>query len=191
MTRLALLAALTLAFASPALAQNSTASGTSQKPSAMTEKFVKNAAMTDMFEIQTGEMVEQKVDNDAYKKFAQMIVSDHTKSSDKLKSLAGSLSGITVPQELDKAHQEKMSKLQSFSGARLENQFRAAQIKGHEQAIKLYQNYASKGDSPELKQFAQETLPTLQEHLKAAEALPKGGRAPTVGSGSGQKQEKY
>jgi putative membrane protein len=189
MTRLAILAAAALALLSPALAQTPAQPAQTQKPSAMTEKFVKNAAMTDMFEIQTGQMVGQKVENGDYKQFAQMIVDDHTKSSAKLKSIAGSMSGVTIPQSLDNEHQQKMSKLQSASGARLENQFRAAQVQGHRQAIKLYENYASKGDNPELKQFAQETLPTLKKHLRMAEALPKGGKAPTVGSGSGQDKE--
>jgi len=45
-------------------------------------------------------------------------------------------------------------------------------VSDHEEAVALFQKEASSGTDPDLKAFAQKTLPTLQEHLKMAQALP-------------------
>jgi putative membrane protein len=187
MTRYAILAVALAAIATPALAQStSTAPATAKAASAMTQKFVKNAAITDMFEIQAGKLAQDKANDPAYKDFAKMIVDDHTKTSDKLKDMQPKL-GTQLPTALDAKHKGLIDKLQSASGAAFENQFKAAQVDGHKAAIKMFENYASKGDNADLKQFAQNTLPTLKEHLQHAQALPKGHAAPTTGSGSKMK----
>src|SRR4051812_27282641 len=111
MKKLALAAAL-VALAAPVHAQTSgpttaspSAPGTANPMnaqtgtvSAATKKFVTTAAMTDMFEIQAGQLAQQKADDSAYKEFAQMIVADHTKTTDQLKSMAPKLQGVQLPQ---------------------------------------------------------------------------------------------
>ncbi len=192
MTRLVILA-VAAAFAVPALAQTSSPMQSSpmqpaaQKASAMTQTFVKNAAITDMFEIQAGQLAQDKADSAAYKDFGKMIVDDHTKTADQMKAMQSRLQGTQIPTELDAKHKNLLAKLQSASGAGFENQFKSAQIDGHQDAIKMFENYAAKGDNADLKKFAQETLPTLKTHLQHAQALPKGSAAPTVGSGSKMK----
>jgi putative membrane protein len=116
-----------------------------------------------------------------------MIVDDHTKTADQMKAMQSRLQGAQIPTELDAKHKNLLAKLQSASGAGFENQFKSAQIDGHQDAIKMFENYAAKGDNADLKKFAQKTLPTLKTHLQHAQALPKGSAAPTVGSGSKMK----
>jgi putative membrane protein len=151
--------------------------------SAATKKFVTTAAMTDMFEIQAGQLAQQKADDSAYKEFAQMIVADHTKTTDQIKSMAPKLPGVQLPQALDKTHQAKIDKLGSLSGAAFERQFKTEQAQGHKQAVEMFQTYAKSGDNPDLKSWAEQTLPTLKTHLQHAEALPNPRPAPTTGSG--------
>jgi putative membrane protein len=160
-------------------------SAQSTKVSAATRQFVQKAAITDMFEIQTGQLAQQKADGADYKEFGQMIVNDHQQSSGQLKSIAQNIQGVELPTALDGPHMQKLTKLQSLSGNGFETQFKSDQVAGHQQAVKLYQDYSRSGDNAELKQFAQQILPKLQEHLQHARALPKPGPAPTVGSGRG------
>jgi hypothetical protein len=47
------------------------------------------------------------------------------------------------------------------------------QLQGHQKAVDLFQNYARNGDNPHLKQFAQNTLPVLQQHLQMAQSVPQ------------------
>jgi putative membrane protein len=44
-------------------------------------------------------------------------------------------------------------------------------VKDHEKAVALFEKQAKRGDAEELKQFASQTLPVLQEHLKMARSL--------------------
>ena len=40
------------------------------------------------------------------------------------------------------------------------------QQSAHDEAVKLFSKYSKNGDNAALKSFAQETLPTLQDHKK-------------------------
>ena len=190
MKRTALVAVVIATFSTPVVAQQgmpvpapATQGAQQQKVSAMTQEFVKNAAITDMFEIQAGKLAQDKATNSAHKEFGKMLVDDHTKTSEQMKMMAPKI-GAQLPTELDSKHKSVAQKLQSADGAKFDDQFKAAQIDGHKDAIKLFENYAQKGDNADLKQFAQQTLPKLKEHLQHAQQLPKGGQAPTVGSGT-------
>jgi putative membrane protein len=104
--------------------------------------------------------------------------------------MAKNMPGLQLPADIDSAHKAKFDKLQSLSGAQFEDQFKKDVVAGHQDAIKLFENYAQKGDNADLKKFAQDTLPKLKEHLQHAQALPKGAAAQTMGSGSGTQQKR-
>jgi putative membrane protein len=161
-----------------------------QKVSSATQQFVQKAAISDMFEIQSGDMAQQKAANNEYKQFGQMIRDDHSKTADRVKGMVKDMPGLQLPQALDSAHKQKLDKLNKLSGAGFEDEFKKQQIAAHQDAVKLFEGYAQKGDYPALKQFAQDTLPKLKEHLQHAQQLPKGGDAATVGSGGGGQKKR-
>jgi predicted outer membrane protein len=73
-----------------------------------TPDFVQQAAISDMFEIQSSELATQRADA-ATKAFAEQMVSAHRKTSDELKGLVASGKvKETLPTKLDSAHQEKL-----------------------------------------------------------------------------------
>jgi putative membrane protein len=45
-------------------------------------------------------------------------------------------------------------------------------LKDHEKDVSEFEKQSTKGTDPEVKAFASKTLPTLQEHLRMARALP-------------------
>ena len=47
-------------------------------------------------------------------------------------------------------------------------------VKDHRKDVTLFEDQARNGKDPALKQFAQATLPALQEHLQMAERLARG-----------------
>ena len=104
---------------------------------------------------------------------------------DELKAKAQGISGAQMPGQLDMAHQKKMDGLKAASAGKFLKQYKSDQVKGHQEAVALFEGYAAGGDNAELKAWAQQTLPTLQHHLQEAQQLPTSvGSAPTVGSGS-------
>ncbi len=149
------------------------------------QTFVNKAAVTNLFEIDAARKVESKTSDRAYKDFAQMMISDHTKMGDELKKQVSGMSGITIPTSLDQDHQQKLDKLGSESAAQFERDYRQSQIEGHQQAIKLFQEFASSAPGKEdaaLKSWAKSSVPTLQKHLQHAEALPNPPQASAQGS---------
>src|SRR5688572_12877333 len=88
-----------------------------QKISSATQQFAQKAAISDMFEIQTGPLAQQKAASDEYKKFCQMNHENQSKKSDQVKGLARDLPGLQPTQGLDAGHKQKLDKLQSLSNA--------------------------------------------------------------------------
>src|SRR4029078_7040156 len=103
-----------------------------------------------------------------------MLVDDHAASNTKATSLAQS-NGVTPPTEPKAADKQKHDEPAKLSGADLYREFANAMVKEHEEAISKFEA-ASKGDD-DVAKFAQETLPTLQKHLKTAQSLESSKRA--------------
>lgn len=135
------------------------------------KKFAMEAAKIGMAEVSAGKLAQQR-GTDPVKKFGEHMVQDHTQANDKLMQIAGQ-KGIQLPQQADKNAQKKMDKLSDLSGAKFDKEYLQAQVKDHKKAVDLFEKQAKNGKDAELKQFAAQTLPTLQEHLKMAQDMEK------------------
>lgn len=136
-----------------------------------TADFVTMAAISDMFEIESSKLAEQRAD-EASKKFAAQMITDHTKTSAELKGLAPNAK-VALPNALDSAHQSKLDRLKNLKGADFDKEYDTMQVDAHEDAVSLFQRYADGGDNAELKAWAAKTLPHLKHHLEMAKALQK------------------
>jgi putative membrane protein len=141
--------------------------------SATDQKFVREAAQGGMAEVELGQLATEKASSDAVKQFGQRMVNDHSQANDKLKELAAS-KGVTLPQEpsaKDRATKERLSKL---SGTQFDHAYMADMLKDHKADIAAFQHESRAGHDAQVKDFASSTLPTLQDHLKAAEKISPG-----------------
>ena len=138
-----------------------------------TAAFVKEVAISDMFELQSNKLAEDR-GNAVEKSFAAMMIKDHTKTSDELKALVkGGDVKAELPTALDSSHQSKLDKLNGYKGADFSSEFDSQQVGAHKDAVSLFERYAKGGDNPKLKDWAGKTLPALQHHLEMAQALNK------------------
>ena len=138
-----------------------------------TDAFVSSAAMSDMFEIESSKLAQQKANANS-KKFAAKMIADHTKTSSELKSLVGSGKvKASLPTAMDSSHQSKIEKLKGLGGADFDKEYGDMQISAHRDAVSLFERYGKGGDSPALKRWAAKTLPHLRAHLKSAEQLKR------------------
>lgn len=167
--------ALTLAGAitSSALAQSvgektgvNSALGISPK----TEDFIKEAAMSDMLELEAAKVAQQKGDADE-KKFAEQMTTDHTKTSTELKDLVQANLKSAVPTALDDSSQKKLDKLRNAKPEDFPGEYDPMQVSAHKDAVSLFERYAKGGEDPKLKDWAGKTLPALQHHLQMAEKM--------------------
>jgi putative membrane protein len=167
--------------AGPALAQSlgeKTGVNSALGVAPATADFVKEVAISDMFEIESSKLAAQK-GNAQEKSFAQQMMTDHTKTSSELKGLVGNgKAQATVPTTLDSSHQSKLDKLKGANGKDFSSDYNSYQVSAHEDAVSLFERYANGGDNAELKNWAGKTLPALRHHLDMAKEL---GRAPSVG----------
>jgi sporulation protein YlmC with PRC-barrel domain len=117
------------------------------------------------------------------------MVQDHTAAGDKLKSAAQGIQGATVPTSLDQPHQRMVQTLQSASGPGFDRDYVQMQVTAHRDAVSLFDQYAQNGDNQQLKQFAQQTLPTLREHLQSVEQIQNSLPPAQVGATQGGQQQ--
>src|SRR5262249_13550683 len=135
-----------------------------------TEDFIKEAATSDMLEIDAAKIAQEKGNPDE-KKFAEQMISDHTKTSTDLKGLVPSDLTSAVPTSLDDSSQKKLDKLKDAKPEEFASQYDPMQVSAHEDAVSLFERYAKGGDNAKLKDWAGKTLPDLQHHLQMAEQL--------------------
>lgn len=132
--------------------------------------FATRAAQGGMAEVELGRLASQKAQNAEVKKFAQMMVQDHTNANTELKSLA-SKKNITLPTALDAEHKAVMDKLQGLSGAEFDKAYMDAMVEDHEKTVDLFQAQADDGADADMKAFAAKTLPKVKQHLEMAEKI--------------------
>jgi putative membrane protein len=137
-----------------------------------TADFVKEAAISDMTEIAAAKLGEDR-GNAQEKTFATQMVTDHTKTSEELKSMAPADAKAAIPSALDSSSQSKIDKLKDAKPDDFSSDFDSMQVGAHKDAVSLFERYAKAGDDPKLKEWAGKTLPTLQHHLEMAQSLGK------------------
>jgi putative membrane protein len=176
MKTLATLAAAALFLSSAAFAQSvgeKTGVNSALGIAPTTADFVKEAAMSDMMEIEASKIAQQK-GNAEEKKFAGQMITDHTKTSSDLKAMVSSGDvKAEIPAALDSASQSKLDKLRDAKPEDFAGQYDPMQVSAHKDAVSLFERYAKGGDNAKLKDWAGKTLPALQHHLKMAEDMNK------------------
>ena len=164
------IAGLAVAPLQSAVAQNAQMEQGAAKVDSETKNFVKNARIGGNFEIQSSQLALQKSQDADIRAFAERMVSDHTKAGDQLEQVV-SAQNIAVEQpggaeKLDKKHQALLDKLTNASSANFDRMYIKMQQDAHNDAVTLFTRYSKNGENAQLKSFAQETLPTLQDHKK-------------------------
>lgn len=131
--------------------------------------FALKAAQGGVAEVKLGQLAIEKASSPEVKSFAQKMIDDHSKANEKLKTAAGK-SHMTLPTTMNAKDQTLYNKLSGLSGAAFDHAYMKAMVKDHENDIKEFQNESNKGANPDMKRFASDTLPTLQEHLGLAKS---------------------
>ena len=132
-------------------------------------EFAQKAAAGGPAEVEGGKVAEQKAANEKVKQFGARMVQDHGKANEELKQLASG-KGLQLPTAPDAHQQQEMAKMQKLSGAEFDKAYMDHMVKDHKKDVAEFRKQASSGKDPDLKAFAAKPLPTLEEHLKLAEA---------------------
>lgn len=135
--------------------------------SAQDQKFIDQAAASDLFEIRSSQLALQRSRNPRTRMYAQKMIDDHMASSQKLQALAAA-NGIQLPTgmgpEGDRAYAAIDNTRRIF-----DSEYFRQQGLSHQTAASVFQTEIDSGYNNDVKQFAQATLPTIQNHLEMAQ----------------------
>jgi putative membrane protein len=130
--------------------------------------FAMKAARGGLAEVELGKVASQNASDGSVKQFGQRMVDDHSKANDELKQIASS-KGIPLPSSPSGKDKKKADRLRKMSGADFDRAYMKDMVADHETDVAEFEREAKSGKDPELKAFAEKTLPTLKEYLRMAE----------------------
>jgi len=133
--------------------------------------YMRMAASSDLFEIQSSQLALQMSQNAAVRSFAQMLIGDHSRMSSLMMAAAQSAGLMPPPPALMPHHQQMLDQLRMAQPGTFDMAYQNAQVAAHQEALTLHQNYANGGDHPTLRGIAGQAVPVIQGHLNHAQML--------------------
>ncbi len=134
--------------------------------------FTTKAATGGMMEVQLGQIAQTKAVDPRVRNFASMMVQDHSAANNELKKLAAS-KHIDLPGTLSADDEKKISDLNKKTGKDFDKAYMNMMLDDHKKDIDEFEKAGKNLTDQDLKNFAVQTLPTLQKHLDSAKAITK------------------
>ena len=133
-------------------------------------EFMTKAASGGMMEVALGKMAQQQAQDQQVKDFGTMMVTDHSKANDELKTLAAS-KNIVLPDSMGEAHMDHVEELRGKKGAEFDEAYIELMVSDHEEDVNMFEEASNNLQDAEVKAFAAKTLPVLQQHLDQAQMI--------------------
>lgn len=133
-------------------------------------QFIRKAAEGGLAEVQLGQLATEKAASPEVKQFGQRMMDDHTKANDQLKQVA-SEKGVTVPEKLSAQDAATKARLEKLSGKAFDRAYMRDMVADHTKDVSEFRVESKTAKDPDVKNFASQTLPTLEDHLKQAKSI--------------------
>jgi len=173
-TTLGLSAVLLLLTTSAPAAQTLAASAPGAPLGPADTYFVTQTSLGTPFQVDSGRLAEAKGTTQAIRSYAELMVSSHITVNNALSGILKSKAPVPPPTLLKAAYATMVSTLQHETGHSLDADYVRGQVNYQRANTALYQYEIANGTDPDLKAFAQETLPKIQDHLARALKLQAG-----------------
>ncbi|MBB3592150.1 putative membrane protein [Rhizobium sp. BK529] len=132
--------------------------------------FAQLAAAGGLAEVELGKLGGEKAKADAVRRFAEMMVRDHSDANAKLKDLADAAK-IPIPDQLDAEHSIVRDRLQRLNGDDFDAAYVKSQIVDHQKTAQLLSWEISMREDADMQRLAAALLPKVLEHLRMAQEL--------------------
>jgi putative membrane protein len=136
--------------------------------------FVRNAAIGDMYEIESAKIALDRATSPRVKEIAQTMIDDHTTSTHQLQSALrmNETRGVaSPPEQLDERRKTLLDQLRSVAADDFDNTYVDQQVIAHKETVELMIGYQARGPNPQLRSLAAGTAPVVKRHLRHMEAL--------------------
>jgi putative membrane protein len=160
-------------------AQRSTTTG---QLAAADQAFLKEAATGGLMEVELGRLATEKASSAVVKQFGQRMVDDHGKANQQLSTIAQQ-KNVQVATELTGKAKADYDRLSKLSGEQFDRAYMQLMVRDHRKDVGDFRKQSTSAKDTEVKSFASQTLPTLEDHLKMAEQTQKSVASPRATSG--------
>lgn len=141
-------------------------------PDATTANFLVDAANGGMAEVSLSRLALEKSSNAAVKRYADMMVNDHTGANDQVKMLAAQ-KNVTLPADVSDENRKKADDLMKKTGRDFDKEYVDIMVKDHEKTINMFESAVNNVKDADVVAFANNTLPKLRTHLDEIKAIQK------------------
>ncbi|GGP17681.1 DUF4142 domain-containing protein [Silvimonas iriomotensis] len=132
--------------------------------------FIDKVGAAGTAEIATSKLALKQGKGKDVQEFAGHMIEDHQKLADKLTLLARGKKHA-VPAQTPADLQSTMTRLSGLKGDAFDAAYIQFQVSAHQDAVHLFEKEAESGNDLDVRQFAAQTLPLLQEHLHAIQQI--------------------
>jgi putative membrane protein len=144
-------------------------------PDTTARHFIIVASIGNLQEVSAGQLAVQKAKRADVRSFGQMMVKDHGQGEKQLLQLA-KIKGYNIPATATGGIQPDPAL--KNAGANFDKLYVHGMVAGHRNTVETFETYATNGKDPDVKAFAQRTLPILKAHLAAITAIDQQLNAP-------------
>ncbi|HLY75975.1 MAG TPA: DUF4142 domain-containing protein [Planctomycetota bacterium] len=142
-----------------------------ETPEALADQdFLIQAAQANLSEVELGRLAERKSTIADVRSFGLHMVDDHSASMAELTKLAQK-KGIRLPTGPDESQKKEAARLSEKKGGDFDKEYIRMMVADHVQAVALFKEQADHAAEPDVRSWAEATLPTLRDHLRMARDL--------------------
>lgn len=152
--------------------QMNTTGSTDTPLSTVEQTFARTVAESGLYEVTVAKLAADKAKHADVKAMATALIDDHTKANTQLAMAVGARASLPTSIPLDK--QKIIDQLNKLSGADFDREFiKIAGIQDHQADIAMFESAQNSLKDPALRDFVQNTLPTLRHHLTMAQDVAR------------------
>lgn len=133
-------------------------------------EFLMQAVKAGHAEVKFSELAGKHSQNEKVRELAKRLTDDHTAANKQLTQMARN-QRVAVVAGFERDKRDIYMNLSKLNGADFDREYTKQMVEDHEAAIKLFEHEAKIGTDQNIKKFAEDTLPTLREHLKQAQMV--------------------
>ena len=157
----------------PCGAQDSTTNTTKTQLGSVDTYFVTQTSLGTPFQTDSGRIAQKRGGTQAIRSYAELMVGSHIAVNDSLEAIVKRKAQVPPPTLLKAAYATMISTLEDEMGQRFDADYVRGQVNYQKANAALYRYEIDSGSDPDLRAFAQQTLPKIQDHLERALKLER------------------
>jgi putative membrane protein len=134
--------------------------------------FLVQASQSNWGEINLGTLALTNASNDSVRKFAQMMITDHTTAQADLTSVVNNITtNANINDSLSAEIVAMRDSLKTLSGTAFDSAYIAGQVRSHQKTLDAFNTEIASGQNSRVKAYANDKQPAIQNHLNLADSI--------------------